>query len=324
MSMKLSPQDLKRNFEEYDYDKNGSISINDLRNHLLSRGRALDETTIKFLFDKMDLNKNGLVDFNEFCIYMNGDSMTTPGTPKLTHAPVSYPQGTTRIIDPPRTVSRSPIRTQGTTSAQNLRPVTPPPSGMKPSPSITSPLQVNNGKTVHPNNLKPINIVTTETRHHATTGNNLSPFYSPPSTTVQFNYQHGHNATPGQNVHPKPYNTEVIRNITPQRVERGQENAFPARHITAQTPTTPTGHVSKPNTVTQQVHNQVPHDDLKTAKISPVYGQVISKPQPGSNSIKESTVIGQFKNYDGDSPTRESPASNGDPSPKTFNLKTAA
>ncbi len=57
---------LKLAFDFFDSDSNGKICINELKTALLYKSRNLNIDTLYTIMNKMDLNRDGYVDFNEF------------------------------------------------------------------------------------------------------------------------------------------------------------------------------------------------------------------------------------------------------------------
>uniref|UniRef100_A0A5S6Q981 glycerol-3-phosphate dehydrogenase n=1 Tax=Trichuris muris TaxID=70415 RepID=A0A5S6Q981_TRIMR len=59
-------------FNEVDKDKNGGISVNDLRRYFEERGEKINENELHRLLDEVDLNKNGEIDLCEFLQVYSG------------------------------------------------------------------------------------------------------------------------------------------------------------------------------------------------------------------------------------------------------------
>ncbi|CDW53735.1 glycerol 3 phosphate dehydrogenase [Trichuris trichiura] len=59
-------------FKEVDKDRNGGISMNDLRRYFEERGEKINENELHRLLDEVDLNKNGEIDLCEFLQVYSG------------------------------------------------------------------------------------------------------------------------------------------------------------------------------------------------------------------------------------------------------------
>ena len=53
-------------FEDFDKDKDGLVTLEEIREHLLGEGKGLAENDLKDLFGKADKNKDGKIDVTEF------------------------------------------------------------------------------------------------------------------------------------------------------------------------------------------------------------------------------------------------------------------
>lgn len=65
-----APQELKGDlryiFDAIDRDRSGSLSLEELRHHLLQAGNPLSDDELNFLFSSMDADNSGEIDFEEF------------------------------------------------------------------------------------------------------------------------------------------------------------------------------------------------------------------------------------------------------------------
>lgn len=67
---------LRNIFREFDVDKSGALSINELRNMLFKLNLACDDRYLEALLRKFDSNNNGVVEFEEFQRFIVGDIYT--------------------------------------------------------------------------------------------------------------------------------------------------------------------------------------------------------------------------------------------------------
>lgn len=58
-------------FDSLDIDGNGSISVNELKTACSKLGYSLNNRQLQILLSQVDTDRNGLVDFNEFCDYFS-------------------------------------------------------------------------------------------------------------------------------------------------------------------------------------------------------------------------------------------------------------
>jgi len=61
---------LKKAFKRFDIDGDGTIDMAELRRCLTTMGEALTNEQVDEMFDKLDADSDGKVDFDEFCSYM--------------------------------------------------------------------------------------------------------------------------------------------------------------------------------------------------------------------------------------------------------------
>merc|ERR1719162_832501 len=72
--LKFSDEELaryKKNFTLFDKQATGAIPADELATVLRACGQNPTEAEIAILVDKVDLNKNGLIEFEEFCNLMS-------------------------------------------------------------------------------------------------------------------------------------------------------------------------------------------------------------------------------------------------------------
>ena len=53
-------------FEDFDKDKDGLVSLDEIRLHLLETGKGISEIELQDLFNKADTNGDGKIDVTEF------------------------------------------------------------------------------------------------------------------------------------------------------------------------------------------------------------------------------------------------------------------
>jgi len=67
---------LRNIFREFDTDKSGALSINELRNIMHKINLACDDRYLVALLETFDTNKNGVIEFEEFQRVIVGDTYT--------------------------------------------------------------------------------------------------------------------------------------------------------------------------------------------------------------------------------------------------------
>ena len=74
-SAKINTSQLRELFEEFDIDHDGHLSKADFRNAMHSIGIHLNGQKWKRLFNAVDTDSSGSIEFEEFfaCVYPNGD-----------------------------------------------------------------------------------------------------------------------------------------------------------------------------------------------------------------------------------------------------------
>ena len=70
-------KDLQDIFDQFDKDKDGKISAKELENAMVSMGQNPTEDEIIEMMREVDLNQDGLIDFDEFMILMTKSSPDT-------------------------------------------------------------------------------------------------------------------------------------------------------------------------------------------------------------------------------------------------------
>ena len=63
-------EELREQFRLFDLDGNGSISPDELKKVMSTMGEKITDADIDELLGKYDLNKNGMIEYNEFVKYM--------------------------------------------------------------------------------------------------------------------------------------------------------------------------------------------------------------------------------------------------------------
>ncbi|GET35566.1 EF-hand domain-containing protein [Microseira wollei] len=58
---------LKKTFEIFDKDRNGAISINEFKQVIQALGQSVTETQLQEIIAESDINRDGEIDFEEFC-----------------------------------------------------------------------------------------------------------------------------------------------------------------------------------------------------------------------------------------------------------------
>jgi Ca2+-binding EF-hand superfamily protein len=101
---KYSYSDLKSQFDAYDTDKSGAITIDELRSMYTRTGTPLSEEAIQYLMSKYDKNKDGKISFNEFYEFVHGRKYS-PSTVYTTAAPTYVNAAPTYISSAPTYVS---------------------------------------------------------------------------------------------------------------------------------------------------------------------------------------------------------------------------
>ena len=72
MSLKLSEADLRRNFEMYDKDRSGQISIAELKEIYKNFGLTVKDETIQAMMKKYDRDNSGSIGYDEFVEILTG------------------------------------------------------------------------------------------------------------------------------------------------------------------------------------------------------------------------------------------------------------
>ena len=70
-------KDFQDIFDQFDKDKDGKISGKELANAMVSMGQNPTDDEINEMMREVDLNQDGLIDFDEFMILMNKSSPDT-------------------------------------------------------------------------------------------------------------------------------------------------------------------------------------------------------------------------------------------------------
>ena len=119
--------DLKRNFDMYDRDRSGNISVNELRSIYQAFGTPVTESQLAAIIAKADVNRDGTISYPEFVNlvtgrYPVGYSAATRVVSPVTTSYASYaaPVTTTSYVQP---VTTSYIQ-QPVATASYVQPVT--------------------------------------------------------------------------------------------------------------------------------------------------------------------------------------------------------
>ena len=78
MSLKLSDADLRRNFEMYDKDRSGQISIPELKEIYKTFGLTVKDETIQAMMKKYDRDNSGTIGYDEFVEILTGKKPEQP------------------------------------------------------------------------------------------------------------------------------------------------------------------------------------------------------------------------------------------------------
>ena len=68
----LSEADLKRNFEMYDRDRSGSITIQEMKQIYQQFGMSVNDQTLQYLTSKYDRDRSGTIGYAEFVEMITG------------------------------------------------------------------------------------------------------------------------------------------------------------------------------------------------------------------------------------------------------------
>ena len=113
----LSDQELRMNFDSYDRNRDGSITIEEARQIYAKYG--LNQASADYLFRKYDADRNGTLSFEEFRNLMNAGSTTTTTStvnPVVTHSTL----GTDRVVSSGRGSIPPGSRPTGRVSTREL------------------------------------------------------------------------------------------------------------------------------------------------------------------------------------------------------------
>ena len=79
-------KDFQDIFDQFDKDKDGKISGKELANAMVSMGQNPTEDEINEMMREVDLNQDGLIDFDEFMILMTNNSPETQAEEEVINA----------------------------------------------------------------------------------------------------------------------------------------------------------------------------------------------------------------------------------------------
>lgn len=89
----LSPAQLKHNFDMYDRDRSGFISIAEMRQVFSRNGSVLSDAAMNYIIQKYDKNKDGQISYSEFCEFITGKPPShTHQYPSQIQEQPSFPQ----------------------------------------------------------------------------------------------------------------------------------------------------------------------------------------------------------------------------------------
>ena len=71
--MTMDAASLKRNFDMYDKDRSGSITIQEMGMVLGQANPNLSQSTLQYLISKYDHSKDGTISYQEFIGFINGN-----------------------------------------------------------------------------------------------------------------------------------------------------------------------------------------------------------------------------------------------------------
>lgn len=80
-SKRMTPEDMKRSFQELDKNHNGLLEYNELSVLIRSGNPAIPESQIEALFDLADPNDDGFVNFDEFVDFLTSAKGKSPSRP---------------------------------------------------------------------------------------------------------------------------------------------------------------------------------------------------------------------------------------------------
>jgi Ca2+-binding EF-hand superfamily protein len=100
--IKTSPHDLKHIFAEIDTDANGKISAHELRGAIRRLKLSLTSKEIDEVLNKLDFNKDGQIDFDEFCKKFRVGSQSQPSDAMLPRRIGQYAKLMTSVMGSPK------------------------------------------------------------------------------------------------------------------------------------------------------------------------------------------------------------------------------
>ena len=72
--LKSNEKELRKAFDMFDADKNGTISVSEIKNVLKKVGKDMSDEEIKKMMAEVDKDKSGEIDFDEFCQMIKGNA----------------------------------------------------------------------------------------------------------------------------------------------------------------------------------------------------------------------------------------------------------
>ena len=101
--------DLKFAFDQYDKDRNGTISVAELQEYYKARGTPLDQFSLDYLFKKYDKDQNGSLNFDEFVSFLGvGQVQTSQASLQPVQPPTQTTHQETHVIHPQETKTEAP------------------------------------------------------------------------------------------------------------------------------------------------------------------------------------------------------------------------